>query len=145
MGLKKAPRSFIIIGGGYIAAEYGYFFAAMGSDVTIVQRRDRLVPNEEPEISELLKNEMARRMNVYTSTEVSEARVGMEGYTIIGTDRNTGEERQFVADKVMLAAGRTSNADLLAVEKTGVETDKRGFITVNEYLETSKANIWAMR
>ncbi|HUV02618.1 MAG TPA: dihydrolipoyl dehydrogenase [Desulfobacteria bacterium] len=144
LGLNKSPKSLIIIGGGYIAAEYGHFFAAMGSDVTIVQRRDRLVPNEEPEISGLLKNELAKRMNVYTNTEVSEARRDKEGYTLIGKDGNTGEARQFVADNVMLATGRRSNADLLNVENTGVETDKRGFITVNAYLETSKANIWAL-
>jgi mycothione reductase len=144
LGLKKSPKSLIIIGGGYIAAEYGHFFAAMGTDVTIVQRRDRLVPNEEPEISELLKNELAKRMTVYTNTEVSEARRDKEGYTITGKDRNTEEERQFVADKVMIATGRRSNADLLKVEQTGVETDERGFIKVNEYHETSKANIWAL-
>ncbi len=145
LGLKKSPKSLIIIGGGYIAAEYGHFFAAMGSDVTIVQRNERLVPNEEPEISELLKKEMAKRMKVYTNTEVSEARRDKEGYnTIIGKDKITGEARQFVADKVMIATGRRSNADLLKVENTGVETDERGFIRVNEYLETSKANIWAL-
>ncbi|MBN1761764.1 MAG: dihydrolipoyl dehydrogenase [Methanomicrobia archaeon] len=144
LGLKKAPKSLIIIGGGYIAAEYGHFFAAMGSDVTIVQRRDRLVPNEEPEIAELLTTELMKRMNVYTNTEVSEVRRETEGYAVIGMDKITGEEQQFVADKVMLATGRRSNADLLAVERTGVETDKRGFINVNEYLETSKANIWAV-
>jgi len=143
LGLKKSPKSLIIIGGGYIAAEYGHFFAAMGTDVTIVQRRDRLVPNEEPEIAELLTNELAKRMKVHTNTEVSEARRDKEGYTLIGTDKITGEARQFVADKVMIATGRRSNADLLKVENTGVETDKRGFIAANEYLETSKANIWA--
>jgi mycothione reductase len=144
LGLKTSPRSLIIIGGGYIAAEYGHFFAAMGTDVTIVQRRDRLVPNEEPEIAELLTTELAKRMNVYTNTEVSEARRDKEGHTIIGKDKITGEARQFVADKVMIATGRRSNADLLKVENTGVETDKRGFIAVNEYHETSKANIWAL-
>jgi mycothione reductase len=144
LGLNKSPKSLIIIGGGYIAAEYGHFFAAMGTDVTIVQRRDRLVPNEEPEIAELLTTELAKRMNVYTNTEVSEARRDKEGYTIIGKDKITGEARQFVADKVMIATGRRSNADLLNVENTGVETDKRGFIAVNEYLETSKEHIWAL-
>ena len=144
LGLKKAPKSLIIIGGGYIAAEYGHFFAAMGSDVTIVQRRDRLVPNEEPEIAALLTNELGKRMNVHTNTEVSEVRRDREGYAVSGKDRITGEARQFVADKVMVATGRNSNADLLKVENTGVETNKRGFITVNEYFETSKANIWAL-
>lgn len=144
LGLNKRPDSLIIVGGGYIAAEYGHFFAALGTAVTIVQRRDRLVPNEEPEISELLKKEMAKRMKIYTNTEVSEVKQNGNGCTVIGKDKITGEEKEFTAEKIMIAAGRRSNADLLAVERTGVETDERGFIKVNEYLETSKANIWAV-
>jgi len=142
--LKKRPESIIIIGGGYIAAEYGHFFAAVGTEVTIVQRNKRLVPNEEPEISELLKREMAKRMEIYTNTGVSEVKKKGDGYTIIGKDKNTGEEKEFTAEEIMIAAGRKSNADVLTVKNTGVETDERGFITVNEYLETSKENIWAL-
>ncbi len=144
LDLQTRPESMVIVGGGYIAAEYGHFFAAMGTNVTIIQRRDRLMPNEEPEVSELLQNEMTKRMTVATNIEVAEVTQRANGYTVIGKDRNTGEEKEFVAEKVMIAAGRNSNADLLAVERTGVETDERGFITVNEYLETSKANIWAL-
>ena len=144
LDLKTRPESMIIVGGGYIAAEYGHFFAAMGTDVTIIQRRDRLVPNEEREVSELLQDELAKRMTVATNTEVAEIKPNANGCTVIGKDKNTGEEKEFTAENVLIAAGRTSNADLLAVEHTGVETDERGFITVNEYLETSKENIWAL-
>jgi mycothione reductase len=144
LDLKTRPESMIIVGGGYIAAEYGHFFAAMGTDVTLIQRRDRLVPTEETEVSELLRNEMAKRMTIATTTEVVEVQQHANGCTVIGKDRNTGEEKEFAAEKVMIAAGRKSNADLLAVERTGVKTDERGFITVNEYLETSKENIWAL-
>jgi mycothione reductase len=144
LNLKKRPESIIIIGGGYIAAEYGHFFAAMGTDVTIVQRRDRLVPNEEPEIAELLTREMAKRMTIYTNTEVSEVKKNGNGYTVIGRDKITGDEKEFTAEHILIATGRTSNADLLKVENTGVERDERGFIKVNDYLETSKENIWAL-
>ncbi|MBE0516755.1 MAG: dihydrolipoyl dehydrogenase [Methanophagales archaeon] len=145
LNLKKRPESIIIIGGGYIAAEYGHFFAAMGTDVTIVQRRDRLVPNEEPEISELLTREMVKRMTIYTNTEISEAKKKKgTGYTIIGRDKITGEEKEFTAEQIMIATGRKSNADLLKVEATGVETDEQGYVKVNDYLETSKENIWAL-
>ncbi|MFW6148723.1 MAG: FAD-dependent oxidoreductase, partial [Atribacterota bacterium] len=60
--LRERPESMIIIGGGYIAAEYAHFFSAMGTKVTILQRGKRLVPKEEPEISDLLKKELQRRM-----------------------------------------------------------------------------------
>lgn len=116
----------------------------LGIDVTIVQRRDRLVRNEEPEISELLKREMAKRMKIYTNTEVSEVKKNGDGYTIIGRDKIIGEEKEFTAEHIMIATGRKSNADLLKVENTGVETDERGYVKVNDYLETSKENIWAL-
>jgi len=144
LNLKERPKSIVIIGGGYIAAEYGHFFAAMGTEVTILQRRDRMVPNEEPEISDLLKREMEKRMNIVTNIDVSEVKKNREGYTVVGKDKTTGKERGFVAEKVMIATGRKSNADILKVGNTGVETDEKGFITVNEYLETSKENIWAL-
>ncbi len=136
--LEKRPESIVVIGGGYIAAEYGHFFASMGTDVTILQRGDKLLPNAEPEISDLLKKEMEKRMNVYTDTEALEVKKKGDGYTVIG------KEKELTAEKIMVAAGRKSNADLLKVENTGVETDERGFIKVNGYLETSKENIWAL-
>jgi dihydrolipoamide dehydrogenase len=142
--LDERPESIVIVGGGYIGAEYGHFFAAMGSKVTILQRNDRLVPEEEPEISELLKRKMTERMKVYTHTEVTEVRTGgRAGYLLIGRDVHTGEERQFEAEQVLLAAGRKSNADLLKVENAGIEVDARGYVRVNEYLETNVKNIWA--
>ncbi len=141
--LKEKPESMVIIGGGYIAAEFGHFFAAMGTKVTIVQRGPRLVKNEEPEISELLKKEMGKRMKIHTNIEVVEVRKNGNGYTVVGRDKKTGEEKEFPGEKILVAAGRKSNADLLKVENTGVKTDKRGYIIVNEYFETSKKNIWA--
>jgi mycothione reductase len=142
--LKTRPESLVIVGGGYIATEYGHFFAAMGTDVTIIQRGDRLLRHEEPEISTLLQRELARRMTIATSTEVSEVRQKGAHCVVIARDRTTGDEREFSAEKVMIAVGRRSNADRLTVEHTGVETDDRGFIRVNEYLETSKERIWAL-
>jgi mycothione reductase len=141
--LQTLPKSMVIIGGGYVAAEYGHFFAAMGTAVTIVQRRDRLVPNEEPEIAELLTEKLAERMTVSLNTDVAEVKRTTNGYTVLGTDKATGEAKEFTAEQIMIATGRTSNADLLKVEQTGVATDARGFITANEYLETTKENIWA--
>jgi mycothione reductase len=141
--LTRTPKSLIIIGGGYIAAEFGHFFAAMGTRVTILQRAGRLVRDEEPEISELLKTKMGKRMDIFTNTEAREVKKGKDEMKVISRDKVSGEEREFSAEKILLAAGRKSNADLLKVEKTGVKVDQRGYIAVNDYLETSKENIWA--
>ena len=77
--LKTPPKSIIIVGGGYIGMEYGHFFSAIGTKTTILQRPDRVVPEEEPEISELLKKEMQNRMEIFTGFEVLEAK--QEGQT----------------------------------------------------------------
>ena len=76
LSLKVRPESLIIIGGGYIAVEYGHFFAAMGTKVTILEMADRLTLAEEPEISELLKKALSRRMEVHTGALAEEVRKG---------------------------------------------------------------------
>ena len=142
--LDKSPESLLIIGGGYVAVEYGHFFAAMGTKVTIVQRNERLLPNEEPEVSDLLMKEMGRRMEIHTNAEVWEVARGGDGCTVVTADRNTGARRDITAERIMVATGRRSNADLLRVEHTGVEMDGAHFIKVNDQLETNKRNIWAL-
>jgi dihydrolipoamide dehydrogenase len=141
--LKEKPKDMVIIGGGYIAVEFAHFFSAVGTKVTIFQRGNRLIPNAEPEISELLKKQLEKRMQIYMNTEVLEVQKQGTTVTIKGKDGVSGKEITVSAEKIFVAAGRTSNADLLKVENTGVHTDARGYIKVNEYLETSKENIWA--
>lgn len=142
--LKNIPESMIIMGGGYVAVEYAHFFAAMGAKVTIVERSGRLASSEEPEISDLLKKEMGKRMEIHTDTEIMAVAPHGTGYTVHAKGKTGGVERKFFAQRIMVATGRKSNADLLRIEKTGVETDERNFIKVNNYLETNKKNIWAL-
>jgi len=124
--------------------EYGHFFAAMGTTVTILEMADRLVLAEEPEISEVLKKELNRRMDVYTNVRAEEVKENGRGITVIATDAKSGVKKEFTAKIILVAVGRRSNADLLRVENTGAEVDKRGFVKVNEYLETTKKNIFAV-
>jgi dihydrolipoamide dehydrogenase len=116
----------------------------MGTEVTVMQRRDHLVPDEEPEISDLLEKKLSERMAVQTHTEVTGVAQGDRGITVIGKDRYDNADIEVVAEHVMVAAGRKSNADLLQVESAGIETDERGYIKVNEYLETNVENVWAL-
>jgi len=141
--LQTPPKSILIVGGGYVGMEYGHFFSGIGTKTTILQRPYRVVPEEEPEISELLKKEMQQRMEIYTGFEVTEAKQEGQLKTLIAKNRQDGSQHEFSAESVMVATGRASNADTLKPEKTGVNLDERGFIKVNEYLETNKKNIWA--
>ena len=142
--LRDKPDSLIIIGGGYIAVEFGHFFAAMGTKVTILEMADRLILSEEPEISDVLKKELSKRMVVRTNAQADEVKANRNGVSVITTDKKSGEKKEFTAQKIMMAVGRRSNADLLKVENTGVELDSRGFMKVNEYMETSRKKIYAV-
>ncbi len=141
--LKEQPKSIIIIGGGYVGAEYAHFFSGIGTKTTLIQRNVRLVPDEEPEISELLKKELSRRFEIHMNTEVLEVKQAGTLKTVVGRNGADGTLHEFSAEGLMIATGRVPNSDILKPEKTGVELDEKGFVKVNEFLETSKKNIWA--
>jgi mycothione reductase len=141
--IKEKPKSMTIIGGGYISVEFAHFFSAIGTKVTILQRGDRLIPNSEPEISNLLKKQMEKRMDIILNVEVNEVKKDNETFIVIAKDNINKKDIKVISEKILIATGRKSNADLLKVVNTGVDLNIRGYIKVNEFLETSKKNIWA--
>ncbi len=143
-GLKKLPASLIILGGGYVGIEYGHFFAAMGTSVVILQKGDRILPREEPEISDTLNRVLSRRMKILTGVDVLEFRKAERGVSVSYKAGNTRRIETIVSEKVLVAAGRKSNADTLGIEKSGISTDNRNYIRVNDFLETNRKNVWAL-
>jgi len=142
--LTGKPESIVIIGGGYIGVEYAHFFAAMGAKVTVLEMADRLVLSEEPEMAELLLGELSKRMTISLNAKVVEVKKEGNGIKVLAEDAASGKQKEFAANTVMVAIGRKSNADLLKVENTGIEVDKKGFIKVDEHFQTSKKNIFAI-
>jgi mycothione reductase len=142
--LLKQPKSLVILGGGYIGCEYAHFFSAMGTEATIIGRNPRLLPNEDPEISDMVKKVLSKNLKILTNHEANRVEVRKGLKVITAKDRATGKEVQYEAEEILEALGRIPNGDILKPEKTGVETDKKGWIKVNEYLETSKPGIWAL-
>ncbi len=146
LDMTELPGNIAIIGGGYIAAEYGHFFSAMGSNVTIIGRNPQFIPEEEPEVSALAKKVMSEYLNfnLITDHEVIEVQMTNDGKKkVVAKDRSNGEEIEVVAEEILVATGRGSNSDILHPEKGDIETDSKGWIVTNEYLETSQPNIWA--
>jgi mycothione reductase len=141
---KKPWDSLIIIGGGVIAAEFAHIFSSFGTEVTIVEMLPRLVITEEPEVSQFLETNFKKYMKVLVDHKAIGAKLTKKGKSITVQNIKTGKEIDLQAEEVLVATGRTSNADLLKVEKTGVEKDKKGWIKTNEYLETTKPNIWCI-
>ena len=144
LSLGTLPASVVVLGGSYIGVEYAHFFSAMGSKVTIVERLERLVPSEEPEVSDLLKKEMEKRMTIYTGTMAAEVRKAANGITVLVRESRNGQEKEIAAERLLVAAGRIPNADHLDVLNTGVETDAAGFIKIDKYLQTTKERIWSI-
>jgi mycothione reductase len=144
LSLEQLPESILILGGSYIGVEYAHFFSAMGSKVTIVEKLERLVASEEPEVSELLKKEMEKRMTIHTGTTALEARRKGNGVALLLKEAGSGHEREVTGEKLLVAAGRVPNSDRLNVQRTGVETDNAGFIKVDKYLQTTKERVWAL-
>lgn len=140
--LTERPESLAILGGGAIAVEYGHFFSAMGTRVTMLEMADRLVLSEEAEISELLKQELGKRLTVHTGVQTDSITRSNGKLVITATERAGGKQLEVTADKLLVATGRKSNADTLKVENAGIEVDKRGYVRANEYLETNKKHIF---
>ena len=142
--ISQLPHSIAIIGGGYIAAEYGHFLSAMGSKVTIIGRNPQFIPEEEPEISALAKRELQKRATILTNHEVRKAETTPEGKKLTVVNRFNEKETEIVAEEILVAVGRVSNTDILHPEKAGIETDSKGFIIADEYMQTSQPNIWVL-
>jgi dihydrolipoamide dehydrogenase len=132
------------VGGGYISAEYGHFFSAMGSKVTILGRNPQFLKQEEPEVSALAKKELEKHMTILTNHEVREVeKTSTNKKRLVAVNRESGEETVTTADEILVATGRGPNTDVLHPEKGGIKTDEKGWIIVDEYLETSQPNVWA--
>ncbi len=116
----------------------------MGSEVTIIGRNPQFLPKEEPEVSALAKRELPKRMKIITNHEVREARKTLTGQKkLVAVNRANGKKIEITAEEILVATGRRSNTDVLHPERGGIETDQKGWIIVNEYLETSQPNVWA--
>jgi mycothione reductase len=144
--LTQLPENVAIVGGGYIAAEYGHFLSSMGSKVTIIGRNARFLPDEEPEVGELAKKELSKHMTVLTNHEVKqvEEASGSKNKKLTAVDRGSKKEVVIEAQQIMIAAGRSPTTKILHPEKAGIKTTREGWIEVNDYLETSQPGIWAL-
>jgi mycothione reductase len=145
LNLSELPESIVIVGGGYIAAEYSHFLSSMGAQVTVIGRNPQFIPQEEPEISALAQRELAKHATIITNHEVQEAKMTSKGKkTLVAVNRESKEKLEVTADELLIATSRSSLSDVLRPEKAGIKTDSHGWIVVDEYLETSQPNVWAL-
>jgi mycothione reductase len=140
--LRETPESLVILGGGYIAVELGYFFEAMGTDVTIVEMMDSLLPREDGDIAAAFTEIAAGRHTVHTGHRVTAVEETDAGYAV-HAEPEEGDPLTVEGEEVLVALGRRPNSDTLDLDAAGIDVDGQGFIETDEYLETSAENVWA--
>jgi mercuric reductase len=140
--LEEVPESVIIVGGRALGLEFAQILAHFGSKVTLLQRSPRIIPEEEPEISDALEDALkGEGIAIHTGADL--VRVRREGEGIGVTARVRGREEEFTAARILFATGRTPNTRELDLAACGVEVDTRGAIIVDETMQTSVPHIWA--
>jgi len=138
--LGKLPEHMVVIGGGYIAAELAHFYGALGTKITILVRGERMLDNEDEEIANWFTKEFSKKYEILFKTEVEAVSYQDNEFTL----KLKGEGNDKIrADQLLVATGRRPNTDILDVKATGVEMDEKGYIKVNQYLETSVEGVFA--
>jgi len=141
--LRELPQSLLIVGGGYIALELGQMFSRFGSTVTILERNTQLLAHGyEPEVGRTIAAIFAEEGIQIAFNAMAKA-VRQEGSEVVATALVAGRERQYRAERLLVATGRRPNTDNIAIERAGLKVNERGEIVVDEHLRTTVPHIFA--
>jgi pyruvate/2-oxoglutarate dehydrogenase complex dihydrolipoamide dehydrogenase (E3) component len=143
MHVDFLPRHLLILGGSYIGLEFGQMFHRFGSEVTILEMGPRLISREDEDISAAI-GDILEAEGIAVRLNTNCIRLAKNGDTVIATLQRGGQISEVRGSHVLLAIGRRPNTDDLDLERAGVATDSRGYITVDDQLQTSVPGIWAL-
>lgn len=149
LDLEEVPEHLIVIGGSYIGLEFAQAFRRLGSRVTVLQRADRLITREDPDVSEIARDVLAREgVEILVNTDIE----ALE-HTGSGSGSDSGVRVRYSqkgnggtveGSHLLIGVGRVPNSEKLNLPAAGVHTDKRGFISVDDYGRTSVPHIFAL-
>ena len=144
MELDRVPEHLLVLGGGYIGLEFGQMFRRFGSAVTVVQRGGQLLAREDPDVAEAVAA-ILQEDGIEIVLEAEAIRVGKAADNSLRlTVKTPSGERVLTGSHLLVAPGRVPNVESLNLAAAGVATDSKGFIRVNEFLETNIPGIYAM-
>jgi mycothione reductase len=137
----EPPESLLVIGGGFIGCEMGAFFAAVGTNTILFTRGARLLGREDSDIERVFQEQFEHSVATHCHAQLKD--LAWDGAEFTAMFDIHGERRTFKAERVLFAIGRIPNTDSLDLAKTGLSTDGRGFLPVNDHLETAVPGIFA--
>ncbi|UYZ20699.1 dihydrolipoyl dehydrogenase [Mesobacillus jeotgali] len=141
--MEDLPKSIIIVGGGVIGIEWASMLADFGSQVTVIEYADRIVPTEDKDVSREMQRAMKKKgVKIITNAKViSETLQKGDGVTISAEVK--GETKEFTAEKLLVSVGRQANVEGIGLENTDIQLE-RGFIQTNEYFQTKESHIYGI-
>jgi dihydrolipoamide dehydrogenase len=142
MSLDKQPKSMVIIGAGAIGVEFAYFYNQLGTEITIIEMLDSILPIEDKEITDLLSKTFKKnKVNLHTSAKVDSIKKTKTGIDVVFT--KDGKSETISAEKALIAIGIQGNVEDIGLESVGVKIDK-GFISVDQWYQTNVAGVYAI-
>ena len=144
LDLDRLPEQVIVLGGGYVGLELAQALRRFGSTVTLIERGRQIAAAEDPDVAQaLLENFTSEGIEVLLETRVREVE-GLSGQEIRIVAEGSRGEQTIRGTDLLVATGRTPNTQGIGLETAGIELDARGHIKVNERLETTAADVWAV-
>ena len=141
--LEKAPKRIAIVGAGAVGCEFADVFAAFGSKVTLIEALPRILPLEDEDASaEVQRSFKKRGMDVIPGAKLTSAKSGKDSVTL--TLEAQGANQEIVVDRVLVATGRAANVEGIGLKESGVQLTDRGFVRINERMETSVKGLYAI-
>ena len=143
LDLDELPRHLIVVGGSYVGLEFAQMYRRFGAEVTVMEHKSRLIPNEDEDISSGVQ-EVLQSEGIQFRLDANCIRLENNGKEVaVGLDCLEGHPK-VIGSRILLAVGRQPNTDDLGLPAAGVQTDERGYITVDDQLRTSVSGIWAL-
>jgi dihydrolipoamide dehydrogenase len=141
--LKDIPKTMLVVGGGIIGLEMATVYAALGSEVTVVELADQLMPGADLDLVKPLQQRIAKRYKgIHLKTKVVEAKAQKDGIAVTFEGESIPETKVF--DRVLVSVGRSANGNKVGADKAGVQVTERGFIPVDRQMRTNVPHIFAI-
>ncbi len=145
LSLNQVPKKLVIIGGGYIGLEMGSVWSRLGSEVTVIEYLDHITPGMDREVSREFQKILTKQgINFRLNSKVMKLNNLKDAVEVEFTDNKSLKKEKIIADKVLVSVGRSPYTEGLNLNKIGIKKDSKGRIEVNEKLQTSIKNIYAI-